>query len=102
VCLSLVVLTGVVGQISLAQMTIAGVAGFTFSKLAGTYDVPFPVGPLAGAVVATVFGLLAAIPALRVRGVNLAVVTLAAAVAIESGSRAQDGRPRHGRHRGAR
>ncbi len=84
VCLSLVVLTGFVGQISLAQMTIAGVAGFTLAKLAGTYGVPFPLGPLAGAAVATAFGLLAAVPALRVRGVNLAVVTLAAAVAIES------------------
>ncbi len=83
-CLSLVVLTGFVGQISLAQMTIAGIAGFSLSKLAGTYGVPFPLGPLIGAVVATACGLLAAIPALRVRGVNLAVVTLAAAVAIEN------------------
>ncbi len=83
-CLSLVVLTGFVGQISLAQMTIAGVAGYTLSKLAGTYGVPFPFSPLAGALVATGFGLLAAIPALRVRGVNLAVVTLAAAVAVEA------------------
>ena len=32
---------------------------------------------------ATLVGLLLAIPALRVRGVNLAVVTLAASVAIE-------------------
>jgi branched-chain amino acid transport system permease protein len=83
-CLSLVVLTGFVGQISLAQMTLAGVSGFTLAKLAGEHGVPFPIGPLAGALVATLFGLLAALPALRVRGVNLAVVTLAAAVAIES------------------
>jgi branched-chain amino acid transport system permease protein len=37
-----------------------------------------------GAIVAAAFGLITAIPALRVRGVNLAVVTLAAAVAIEN------------------
>lgn len=84
VCLSLVVLTGFVGQISLAQMTIAGIAGFTLSKLAGTYGVPFPLAPILGALVATAAGLLAAIPALRVRGVSLAVVTLAASVAIEN------------------
>jgi branched-chain amino acid transport system permease protein len=84
ICLSLVVLTGFVGQISLAQMTLAGAAGFTLSKLVTSAHVPFPLGPLIGAVVAAGFGLLTAIPALRVRGVNLAVVTLAAAVAIEN------------------
>jgi branched-chain amino acid transport system permease protein len=84
ICLSLVVLTGFVGQISLAQMTLAGVAGFTLSKLVTSAGVPFPFGPLIGAMVAAAFGLLTAIPALRVRGVNLAVVTLAAAVAIEN------------------
>jgi branched-chain amino acid transport system permease protein len=84
ICLSLVVLTGFVGQISLAQMALAGIAGFTLSKLTTDFGVLFPIGPLIGAAVAVLFGLVAAIPALRVRGVNLAVVTLAAAVAIES------------------
>ena len=84
VCLSLVILTGFLGQISLSQMTLAGVAGFTLSKLVTDWNVPFPIGPLAGAAVAALFGLLTAIPALRVRGVNLAVVTLAFAVTIEN------------------
>jgi branched-chain amino acid transport system permease protein len=84
ICLSLVVLTGFVGQISLAQMTLAGVAGFTLSKLVTSANVPFPLGPIVGALVAAAFGLITALPALRVRGVNLAVVTLAAAVAIEN------------------
>jgi branched-chain amino acid transport system permease protein len=84
ICLSLVVLTGFVGQISLAQMALAGISGFTLAKLSSSYGVPFPLGPLLGALVAAGFGLLAAIPALRVRGVNLAVVTLAAGVAIEN------------------
>ncbi len=83
-CLSLVVLTGYVGQISLAQMTLAGVSGFTVAKLAAEHGIAFPFGPLAGALLATAFGVLAALPALRVRGVHLAVVTLAAAVAIEN------------------
>ena len=84
ICLSLVVLTGYVGQISLMQMALAGMAGFTLSKVADAYHIPFPIGPLLGAVVAVGVGLLAGIPALRVRGVNLAVVTFAAAVTIQS------------------
>ncbi len=83
-CLSLVVLTGYVGQISLMQMTLAGVSGFVLSKVADVHHVPFPFGPLLGALVAMVVGLLAGLPALRVRGVNLAVVTFAAAVTLES------------------
>jgi branched-chain amino acid transport system permease protein len=81
ISLSLVVLVGFVGQISLAQMAIAGTAGFFLSKYLS--DLPFPLGPIIGALVAAVFGTLIAIPALRVRGVNLAVITLSAAVAIE-------------------
>lgn len=84
VCLSFVVLTGFVGQISLAQLAFAGIAAFTLSKVAAEHGVPFPVGPLVGALMATVVGVLLAVPALRVRGVNLAVVTLAAALAVEN------------------
>jgi branched-chain amino acid transport system permease protein len=84
ICLSLVVLTGFVGQISLAQMTLAGVSGFALSKVATDHGWPFPLGPIFGALVAVAFGMIIAVPALRVRGVNLAVVTLAAAVAVEN------------------
>ena len=84
ICLSLVVLTGFVGQISLAQMAFAGVAGFTVSKLAVDHGIGFPLAPLAGALAATIVGLIAAVPALRVRGVNLAIVTLAAAATVEN------------------
>ena len=79
--LSLVVLTGFVGQISLAQAAFAGSAGFVLSKI-GT-GLPFPLPLLVAALAATALGLLVAVPALRVRGVQLAVVTLAAGVAIE-------------------
>ena len=81
ISLSLVVLVGFVGQISLAQMAIAGTAGFFLSKYLS--DLPFPLGPIVGAAVAAGFGALISVPALRVRGVNLAVITLSAAVAIE-------------------
>jgi branched-chain amino acid transport system permease protein len=83
-CLSLVTLTGYVGQISLAQMAFAGAAGFFLSKLAVTYGIAFPWAPLIAIFGATLVGIVVAIPALRVRGVNLAAVTLAAGVAIEA------------------
>ena len=83
ICLSYVVITGYVGQISVVQIALAGVAGYTVSKMATNYGVPFPLAPLIAVAFATVLGLLVAISALRVRGVSLAVVTLAAAVAIE-------------------
>jgi branched-chain amino acid transport system permease protein len=82
-CLSVVVITGFVGQISVVQLALAGISGFTLSHLAVDHGVGFPVGMLIGAVVATVCGLIIALSALRVRGVSLAVITLAAAVAIE-------------------
>jgi ABC-type branched-subunit amino acid transport system permease subunit len=80
--LSLVVLTGFGGQTSLAQMAFAGVAGFALSKLAIQWDVPFPIAPIIAALVATCFGVAVGFPALRVRGTNLAIVTLAGGVAI--------------------
>ena len=82
--LSLVVLTGFVGQISVVQLSLAGVAGFTISHLAVNAGIGFPFAPIIGTAAALVLGMLTAVSALRVRGVSLAVVTLAAAVAIEN------------------
>jgi branched-chain amino acid transport system permease protein len=83
ICLSVVIITGFVGQISLAQLSFSGIAAFTVSKLSAEHGWPFPWPILAGAFVALVLGLLVAIPALRVRGVNLAIVTLGFAVAVD-------------------
>jgi branched-chain amino acid transport system permease protein len=80
--LSLVVITGFVGQISVVQLSLAGVAGFTVSHLAVDADIGFPLAPILGAGAAVLLGLITAVSALRVRGVALAVVTLGAAVAI--------------------
>ncbi len=80
--LSLVVLIGFGGQTSLAQMAFAGIGGFALSKLAGSYDIPFPFAPILAAFGAMLFGLLVGLPALRVRGTNLAIVTLAGGVTI--------------------
>lgn len=84
VCLSLVVLTGYVGQISLAQMTFAGVSGFVLSKLALQVGIAFPWALMLAALCAIPMGLLVGLPALRVRGVQLAVITVAAAVAVSN------------------
>ncbi|MGY1815211.1 ABC transporter permease [Blastococcus sp. SYSU D00820] len=81
-CLPFVVLVGYVGQLSLAQLAFAGIAGLVTSRMADEWGIGFPLGPLIAIAVATVFGTLLAIPALRVRGVHLAIVTIAAAVAI--------------------
>jgi branched-chain amino acid transport system permease protein len=80
--LSLVVITGFVGQISVVQLSLAGVAGFTVSHLAVDAGIGFPLAPVLGAGAAVLLGLITAVSALRVRGVALAVVTLGAAVAI--------------------
>jgi branched-chain amino acid transport system permease protein len=53
------------------------------SKLSSEHGWPFPWPIFVGAAVATVVGVLVAVPALRVRGVNLAIVTLAFAVAVD-------------------
>ncbi|HUB22290.1 MAG TPA: branched-chain amino acid ABC transporter permease/ATP-binding protein [Streptosporangiaceae bacterium] len=82
--LSLVVVTGFVGQISVLQLALAGAAGFTISHMAVNFGITFPVAALAGIAVAVVIGLITAASAVRVRGVSLAVVTLAGAVAIEN------------------
>ena len=82
-CLGMVVLTGFVGQISLAQMTLAGVGGFTLSKLADKAHIPFPFSPVLAVAFVTLVGVALGFPALRVRGLHLAVVSIAAAVAIE-------------------
>ena len=82
--LSFVVVTGYAGQVSLAQLALAGTAAFTLSGLTEGWGVPFPLAPLLAALVATVIGVLVGLPALRLRGLTLGVVTLALAYAIEA------------------
>jgi branched-chain amino acid transport system permease protein len=63
-------------------MAISGIVGFTF-EAAYEHGAPFPFAPLIAAALATLVDVLLAIPALRIRGVNLAVLTLPASVAVE-------------------
>jgi branched-chain amino acid transport system permease protein len=82
--LSIIVITGFVGQMSLMQLALAGVSAYLVSHLATDAGIGFPLAPIIAAVVATLIGLLLGVSALRVRGVQLAVVTLAGAVALEN------------------
>ena len=83
VALSVIVLTGLVGQISLATFALAGTAGFAMVRASESAGLAFPLAPVAGVAVAVLIGLLAGLPAVRVRGLTLAVTTLAASIAIE-------------------
>jgi ABC-type branched-subunit amino acid transport system permease subunit len=82
--LSLVVLTGYAGQVSLAQMSFAGLSGFEVAHLSSGIGLGFPLVLIVAALIAVPLGVLIGLPALRLRGVNLAVMTLAAAFAIDS------------------
>jgi branched-chain amino acid transport system permease protein len=82
--LSIVVLTGWTGQISLAPLAFAGAGAFGAAMLTTQAHIPFWLAlPLAG-FVAIPFALLVGIPALRLRGFFLALATLAFMVAAES------------------
>lgn len=80
VAVSLVVLTGWAGHISLGQFALAGFGGATTAVLYGRHDVDILVATAAGVIVAGGVALVLGLPALRVRGPFLAVTTLAFAI----------------------
>ena len=80
VAVSLVVLTGWVGQISLGQWALTGFGGAAVSVLVARHGVDLFVALLAGMAVAAVVAVVIGIPALRISGPFLAVTTLAFAV----------------------
>jgi ABC-type branched-subunit amino acid transport system permease subunit len=84
ICLSGVIVTGYLGQVSLAQMSFAGLGGFLLAHITSGLGLGFPIAPLLAALGAAAGGVLVGLPAVRIRGVNLAVVTLAAAAAADS------------------
>ncbi|MFE0748053.1 ATP-binding cassette domain-containing protein [Gordonia sp. NPDC058843] len=84
IALSQVVVTGYAGQVSLAQLTLAGVGAYALSRLTEDLNIPFPLAPLLAACVAMVIGVIVGLPALRVRGLPLMVATLALAVFCEA------------------
>jgi len=83
ILLSIVVLTGYTGQLSLAQYAFAGFGAWVGGRLLATTDIPFLLGCLAGIAATVPLGVLFGLPAVRTRGINLAIVTLGLGSAIE-------------------
>jgi branched-chain amino acid transport system permease protein len=81
--LSLVVLTGWAGQISLGQFAFVGVGSVTAAKLFIDHGWDFWLTLVAAAVAGAVVAALVGLPALRVQGLLLAVTSLALAAAAE-------------------
>jgi len=84
IALSVVVLTGYVGQVSLAQMSLAGIGGFMLGHISTSWGIGFPFSLILAGLCAVPVGLIIGLPALRLRGVNLAVVTLGFAAAMDA------------------
>lgn len=79
VLLSVVVVTGYAGQLSLSQFALAGFGAWVAARLNAVYDLPLELALPLGILGTVPLGLLVALPALRTRGVQLAVATLALA-----------------------
>jgi ABC-type branched-subunit amino acid transport system ATPase component/ABC-type branched-subunit amino acid transport system permease subunit len=83
VLLSVVVVTGYAGQLSLGQFAVAGFGAWVAGRVVAVWEWPFWAALLAGVVATVPVGALFALPAVRARGVNLAIVTLGLATALE-------------------
>ena len=81
--LSLNLLLGYAGQISLGHGALLGVGAFTSGVLAGQHGLPMWVGIPAAAVLGAAVAFILGIPSLRLRGLYLAMVTLAFGYAAE-------------------
>ncbi|HEY7438727.1 MAG TPA: ABC transporter permease [Acidimicrobiia bacterium] len=78
--LSITVITGMGGQISLAQAAFAGIGGYGTAQLVQVFNLPVLPTMLLAALLAGVVGALLAIPTLRLGGIFLSLGTLAFAL----------------------
>ncbi|MFM1651755.1 branched-chain amino acid ABC transporter permease [Brevibacillus sp. B_LB10_24] len=74
---SLNLIFGVAGQISLGHAAFYGIGAYTASLLAVQFHLPYLLCLIAGALAAAFIGYLLAIPTIRLKGIYLAVTTLA-------------------------
>jgi branched-chain amino acid transport system permease protein len=77
ICLSLVALTGLSGQLSLTQYLFVGVGALVAGSMFGGRSA---LGMVLGGVVAAVLGAIVALPAVRLRGLHLALTTFGIAL----------------------
>ena len=80
---SIVVITGFSGHLTLGQASIAGLGAFATARFANSLDLPVLLAMVPGAAVAVLAGLAAGYPALRRRGLFLGLTTLGLALIID-------------------
>ena len=81
--LGLNILVGYTGQISIGHAAFMSVGAYMAANLATRLDLPFWITLPAGGLMAAAVGALVGIPSLRIKGLYLAIVTLAAQLIIE-------------------
>lgn len=82
ITLSVVVITGYAGQLSLAQYILAGVGALAAARLSANWHFPFLAALVGALIITSLLGALLALPSLRARGVSLSVATLAAGLVV--------------------
>jgi len=82
-CHGLNLLTGFTGQISLGHAAFMGVGAYTSSILVSQAGVPFAVSLVCAGAMSALIGMIFGIPSLRLRGLYLAMATIAAQFIIE-------------------
>ncbi len=75
--LSITVMTGFAGEISLCQGTFAAIGGFTVFQLADRHGLSVLLAAVIGAAIAAVVGAVLSVPLLRLAGIWVAIATLA-------------------------
>src|SRR5438093_7416434 len=81
--LGLNILVGYTGQVSIGHGAFMSVGAYTAANFATRLDAPWPVNLLAGGLMAAVVGAIVGIPSLRIKGLYLAIATLAGQLIIE-------------------
>lgn len=84
IAVTLVVLTGWAGQISIAQFSFVGVGAFCVGHLAGSHGQHFLWAVVAAMALAVPLGLMVGLPSLRLKGLYLALATLAFALVMDN------------------
>ena len=82
--LSITVITGFAGQISLCQGTFAAIGGFTAFQFVDRWDMPVMIAAFVGAGLAAGVGAVLSLPVMRLGGVWVAIATLAFAFFFDS------------------
>jgi branched-chain amino acid transport system permease protein len=81
--LGLNILVGYTGQVSIGHGAFMSVGAYTAANLATRLDAPWPVNLVAGGLMAALVGAVVGIPSLRIKGLYLAIATLAGQQIIE-------------------